>query len=123
MPYETEHEPVTLQKATAEQSQETKNFLSRARNRFKLAASSENKRRMEAHEDLRFKIADQWPGETKTQRTEENRPVLTVNRIPAMVSQIVNEQRAQRPQEVVKPVGSGSDPDTAKVWEGIIRHI
>src|SRR5215469_13440467 len=123
MPYETEHEPVTLQKATAEQSQETKNFLARARNRFKLAASSENKRRQDAQEDLRFKIGEQWPGETKQQRAEENRPVLTINRMGPMVSQIVNEQRAQRPQEVVKPVGSGADPDTAKVWEGIIRHI
>lgn len=123
MPYETEHEPVNLQTYEAEQSKETKLFLSKARNRFKLAASAENRNRMDAQDDMRFKVGDQWPGETKTQRAEENRPVLTLNRMVAMTAQIVNEQRAQRPMEVVKPVGNGADVDTAAIWSGIIKHI
>src|SRR5215467_15997375 len=121
MPYETE--ALNLKQFTAEQTQETKDFLARARNRFKLAQTAENKQRLEAMDDMRFLIGEQWPGETKQQRSEENRPVLTINRMPTMASQIVNEQRSQRPSEAVKPVGSGSDVDTAAVWQGIIRHI
>lgn len=115
--------PTRVTEAYAATDQETKDFLSKARNRFKLAVDGENKQRMEALDDLRFKVGEQWPGETKTQRIEENRPCLTINRMPAISSQIVNEQRAQRPQATVKPVGDGADIDTAEVWEGIIRHI
>jgi hypothetical protein len=109
--------------AAAAQPQEVKDFLAHARQRFKLCVDGENKFRQAALDDLRFLVGDQWPGETKTQRSEENRPCLTINRMPAIKSQIVNEQRAQRPAITVKPVGDGADVDTAEIWQGIVRHI
>src|SRR6266478_5292152 len=124
MAYETlDGVPLTIAGAVAAADQKTKDFLARARERFKLAVNAENKHRIQAVDDLRFKVGDQWPGETKTQRSEENRPCLTINRMPAIKSQIVNEQRAQRPAITVKPVGDGADTDTAEIWQGIVRHI
>lgn len=104
-------------------SESTKEFLALARERFKIAVDAESMFRREALDDLRFLTGEQWPAETKQQRGEENRPCLTINRMPAIKSQIVNEQRAQRPSIVVKPVGDGADVDTAEIWEGIVRHV
>jgi len=107
----------------SEASGSDKDLLALARERFKIAVDAESQFRREALDDLRFLTGEQWPAETKQQRGEENRPCLTINRMPAIKSQIVNEQRAQRPAIVVKPVGDGADVDTAEVWEGIVRHI
>ena len=115
--------PTKVAEAYAATSQETKDFLAHAKQRFKLAVDGENKFREQALDDLKFLVGEQWPGETKTQRSEENRPCLTINRMPAIKSQIVNEQRAQRPAITVKPVGDGADIDTAEIWQGIVRHI
>jgi hypothetical protein len=115
--------PRTIAGSVAASSQETRDFLARARERFKIAVDAENKFRAKALDDMRFRVGKQWPGETETQRQEENRPCLTINRMPAIISQIVNEQRAQRPQATIKPVGDGADTDTAEILEGIIRHI
>src|ERR1700747_572205 len=95
--YQTDTVPLRVEDAIKEQSEETRDFLVRPRERFKLCVDGENKWRNQALDDLRFLIGDQWPGETKTQRSEENRPCLTINRRPAIKSQLVNEQRAPRP--------------------------
>src|SRR5271165_792762 len=114
MPDYTTEEPTKVEQYTVAQTTEEREFLAHARARFKLAVDAEQKDRMQAIDDLKFKVGEQWPGETKTQRSEENRPCLTINRMPAISSQIVNEQRAQRPQALVKPVGNGADVDTAE---------
>lgn len=121
--YQTDLEPTKVAGAVEAQTQETRDFLAGARRRFKLAVDAENKFRMASLDDLKFRVGEQWPGDTKNQRSEENRPCLTINRMPAICKQVVNEQRAQRPSIVVKPVGDGADTDTAEIWEGILRHI
>lgn len=115
--------PTKVEEVSAAQTKETRDFLAHSRERFKLCVDGENGYRKDALDDLRFRIGEQWPGETKTQRSEENRPCLTINRMPAIISQIVNEQRAQRPATIIHPVGDGADQDTAEIWQGIIRHI
>src|ERR1700690_226595 len=121
--YQTDSVPTKVEEQIASTPEETKDFLARARERFKLCVDGENRFRNAALDDLKFLVGEQWPGETKTQRAEENRPCLTINRMPAIKSQIVNEQRAQRPATVVRPVGDGADTDVAEVLQGIIRHI
>src|SRR5882762_10226504 len=123
MPYEIGDEVTTVAGAVEAQDEATRKLLQEARARFKLCVDAENDFRMKALDDLEFLTGKQWPGETMQQRTEENRPCLTINRMPAIVSQIVNEQRSQRPQATIKPVGDGADVETAEVWEGIVRHI
>ena len=102
-------QPTKIADYQAATPQATKDFLAIARERFRLCVDGENKFRMQALDDLRFLVGNQWPVETKEQRKEENRPCMTINRMPAIKSQIVNEQRAQRPSAVIKPVGSDGD--------------
>src|SRR5262249_31348605 len=53
----------------------------------------------------------------------EGRPLLTINRMPAFIRQVVNDGRQNKPAIVVHPVDSGADPQTAEVFNGLIRHI
>jgi len=105
------------------QPQDMKDFMKLARERFKIAVDAESSEREKRLDDLKFATGDQWPQETKRIRDASNRPCLTINRYPAVKGQIVNEQRAQRPQIIVKPVGGGADEDDAEMLEGLLRHI
>ncbi len=98
-------------------------FLSVARHRFNLAAEYEEQTRQDEVEDAKFMIGDQWPVDIKSQRLLEQRPCLTINRIPQFVRQITNDQRQNRPSIKVNPVDEEADSDTSKILQGIIRHI
>src|ERR1035438_4878750 len=98
-------------------------FLSLARDRFKLAATSEAKTRREMLDDLEFSIGNQWPENISAQRQLDGKPCLTMNRLPQFIRQVTNEQRQQRPSIQINPIGDGADVDTAEIYEGIIRHI
>lgn len=100
-----------------------KELLIQARARFKLASDAEKNFREAALDDLKFLTGKQWPEETKRVRDATHRPCLTINRLPSIKKQIVNEQRAQRPAIVVKPVGNGADIDDAEMLSGLLRHI
>lgn len=77
-----------------------------------------------AEEDFAFVAGDgQWPYEIKQQRQLKKRPCLTFNRLPQFIAQVVGDARQNKPAIKVSPVDSGSDPDTAELLEGIIRHI
>jgi len=56
-------------------------------------------------------------------RELEGRPCLTINRLPAFIRQVVNDARQNKPAIAVHPVDSGADPETAEVFNGLIRHI
>lgn len=87
------------------------------------AEENESSDRSKALQALRFENGDQWPQEIQLQRELENRPCLTVNKTRAMVRQVLNGMRQQRPRMVVHPVGDGADEDKAEVIQGILRHI
>lgn len=97
--------------------------LREALRRFRVAADAEHDIRSEAREDLRFRVGRQWPEEIVQQRKTENRPCLTINRIPQFLRQVTNESRQNRPSVQVNPVDDQADPKTAEVFQGIIRHI
>jgi hypothetical protein len=83
---------------------------------------SENYR--EALEDLKFaRLGEQWPEAIRRQREQEGRPCLTINRLPAFIRQVVNDARQNRPAITVHPVDSQADVQTAKIIDGLIRHI
>ena len=98
-------------------------FLALCRDRFKLVAQSEASSRREMLDDLNFSIGQQWPQSIASQRQLDNRPCLTMNRLPQFIRQVTNEQRQQRPSIQINPIGDGADVDTAEIYEGIIRHI
>jgi len=79
--------------------------------------------RKEALEDLEFKLGKQWPDEIEKQRISEGRPCLKQNMIPKFLRQVIGESRLNKPSMDVDPVDDTSDPETAMVYEGLIRNI
>lgn len=98
-------------------------ILASAKKFFKDVNDAEADIRKQALEDLRFRAGDQWPDDVKTQRNLDGRPCLTINRLPQFIRQITNDQRQNRPSIKVYPVDEKADEDTAKVLQGLIRHI
>lgn len=99
-------------------------ILEEARTAFQLAADAEAENRREALDDLRFaRLGEQWPEKVRRERELEGRPVLTINRLPAFIRQVVNDARQNKPAIAVHPVDSAGDPETAEVFNGLIRHV
>lgn len=81
--------------------------------------------RADAMDDLQFKLGGihQWDPTVLKERTDDNRPCETINRMPQFIRQVTNDARENRPAIKVRGVDDESDPETAAVLEGIIRHI
>lgn len=78
--------------------------------------------------DLRFANGDpdnkfQWDAAYVKDREINKRPCLTINKVKIHNRQITNEARQNKPSVRVYPVDSGADKETAKIFNGIIRHI
>ena len=99
-------------------------ILKDAKEAFSLAESHESENRATAEADIRFaRLEEQWPAEVETQRRLEGRPTLKVNKLPAFIRQVVNDQRQNKPSIKVHPADSGADKETAEVYDGLIRNI
>lgn len=107
----------------ARKSKSTKDseFLADARSRFDYGEQYERENRSEAREDLLFLSGDQWTTEAKNAR--KNRPMLTSNRMPQFVRQVLGDIKQSRPAIKVHPVDSGADPEIAELYQGLIRNI
>jgi hypothetical protein len=101
-----------------------KDKLAEEREHFEVAFDAESENRKTALDDLEFaRLGKQWPDQIRRQREREGRPVLTINKMPAFIRQVVNDSRQNRPQIKVKPVDDHADKKTANVMEGLIRNI
>lgn len=98
-------------------------ILDLARKRFSLSEEAESRIRQEALDDLEFRSGEQWPSNVKAERELDGRPCLVINRIPQFIRQITNEQKQNKPAIKISPVDDFADIETAKVLQGIIRHI
>jgi len=99
-------------------------IIKEAREAFERAADAEAENRRDALDDLRFaRLGEQWPEKVKRERELEGRPCLTINRLPAFIRQVVNDARQNKPAIAVHPVDDAADPETAEVFNGLIRHI
>jgi hypothetical protein len=113
---------------TPEKEEETdpetdEEILELARSRFRMAEEDSREVRAAALDDLEFRAGKQWPDDIIRARKDDNRPCMTVNKMPQHVRQITNEQRQNRPQIKISPVDDHADKDTAKVLQGLIRSI
>lgn len=91
--------------------------------RFRLCEDAESELRKPMLDDLKFITGDQWPEDIRRQREMDKRPCLTINRSRQFLRQVTNSQRQNRVAASVSGVDDKSDPDTAEVFQGIIRHI
>lgn len=99
-------------------------LLGEARKEFKRCADQERDNRQTALDDIKFaRLEEQWPEEVVKQREIEQRPMLTINKLPAFIRQVVNDSRQNKPSIAVHPVDSKADPKTAAVLSGIVRNI
>jgi hypothetical protein len=104
-------------------TKEDKKLLDEALARFTLSEEAERDMRREALDADKFRVGDsQWPQNIKTVRDFEQKPCLTINKTSPAVRQVTNDARQNRPQTKISPTGDGS-VNTAKVLEGLIRHI
>lgn len=106
---------------SAEKSDEE--ILKEAHERFAVAEEAEKEERDDALDDLEFAAGKQWPDEIMQSRQQDGRPCLTINRLPQHIKQVTNDQRQNRPSIKAHPVDDQADPETAKVIQGLIRHI
>ncbi|HEY8937380.1 MAG TPA: portal protein [Cyclobacteriaceae bacterium] len=98
-------------------------FLGLALERFEMAEQAERQIREKSIIDLKFRAGEQWPENIQNSRTVDQRPCLTINRIPQFVRQVTNDARHNRPSVKVSPVDDGGDEDIAKIINGMFRHI
>ena len=106
-------------------SKKNDDLLQQMRDRFAKIRddSAEQDNRRQAIEDLAFRNGEQWPEDLKAQRERDGRPCLVLNKLPGFIDQVVGDQRQNRPSIKVRPVDSKSDPEIAKILEGLIRSI
>lgn len=101
-----------------------KDKLSEALEEFKLSEDAETINRKNWIDDVRFaRLGEQWPDGVRRQREIDGRPCLTINRMPAMLRQVVNDARQNKPAIKVHPVDSGAKRETAEILNGLIRNI
>lgn len=109
--------------AASQQQEELRVFLQAAQSRFKTVVDAESHLRQNMLEDLEFRASEQWPDNIKSMREQDNRPCLTINRIPQFIRQVTNNQRASRPAVQVHPAGNVANVELSEVVQGIVRHI
>ncbi|MCD1644153.1 portal protein [Aurantimonas coralicida] len=99
-------------------------ILEEAKEAFETAINAEHDNRENAADDLRFaRLGEQWPDDVRKQREADQRPILTINRLPAFIRQVVNDARQNKPSIKVHPADSGADVETAEIMNGLIRNI
>lgn len=100
-----------------------KKILDEAHARFKIAEEAEADIRQNSLDDLEFAAGNQWPDKIKSEREQDGRPCLVINKIPQFIQQVTNDQRQNRPSIKVHPVDDNADVETAKIIQGLIRNI
>ena len=94
-----------------------------ARDRMSLAVDGDRQNRLDALDDLKYLAGDQWPQEVREAYEDEDRPVLTINRLPRFVRQVTGDIRKLNPAIKVLASDSAASDETAEIFAGLIRQI
>jgi len=97
-------------------------ILETAKKRFKVASTANETNRKNHIDDMKFRAGEQWDPKIKQQRDIEERPCLTINKLPASIHQITNDQRQNRPAINISPSDDKADKETADVLQGLVRN-
>lgn len=104
-------------------AEQDEKFLETVRKNYAKCIEAERENRTRAKEALAFRNLEQWDTKIKTDRDRDGRPCVVVDKLNQHVQQVVNDERQNRPQIKVRPVDDKGDPEVAKIYDGIIRHI
>lgn len=97
-------------------------FLRDMRVQFALDLEFDNDNREAAIEDSAFVAGEQWDDTMRADREMDNKPCITVNRLPAFVGQVVGNRRLNETVIKVSPDIGGSKK-VAFVRQGLIRSV
>lgn len=112
-------------KVSADTSKD-EDLIEEATEAYERAAEAESENRRTFLEDTQFaRLPEQyqWPEAVRKQRTTDGRPCLTINKLAPLIRQVVNDSRQNKPSIKVHPADDGADPDTAEIYNGLIRNI
>ncbi len=97
-------------------------LLEEALTRYESGREAEAENRKMSREDWDFATnLNHWPPEEKRRR--KGRPCLTIDKLGTFLHQVTNDQRQNRPAIKIRPFDDQADKDTARVLQGLIRHI
>lgn len=100
-------------------------MLAEARTRFEYANDIDNDNRERQADDTRFVWVKgaQWPEDAMNTRVGWDQPCLEASQLTQFIKQVVNDQRQSRPGVIVSPVSGDASKETAKLLQGMVRHI
>jgi hypothetical protein len=101
---------------------DAQSYLLDMRKRFSVDIEADSANRDAALEDSLFVAGEQWDPQIKARRIAENKPIMTINRLPAMVGQIVGNRRMNETVIKVTP-DVGGNRAVAQLRQGLIRSI
>ena len=105
-------------------------FLRTARDRHAYALATDQIDRAEALDDLLFAAAtpidgggsSQWTENALAARKAARTAILTENRLPTFIAQVVNDGRQTKPAIRITPLDGGNEK-TSEMLQGRVRHI
>jgi len=99
-------------------------LVKRARDHMSEAIDADRENREHALDDLRHLIGEgQWPENVRVEREQNNRPCLTINRLPQFLRQVTGDIRRLNPSIDVLPGDDMASDDVAEIIEGLVRQI
>ena len=98
-------------------------IVQEAQERLEAAWAQDRENREDAFTDLKFLAGDQWPNAIRQQREAQNRPCLTINRLPQFVNQVANTVRMNPPAIKAIPAGGEATQELAEIYSGLFRQI
>jgi Phage P22-like portal protein len=98
-------------------------IVAEAQERLEAAWIQDRENREDAFTDLKFLAGDQWPNEVRLMREAQNRPCLTINRLPQFVNQVANGVRQNPPAIKAIPAGGEATAELAEIYSGLLRQI
>jgi len=105
---------------------DTEEFLTLARARYEKLYDLEFANKKAYVDNLKFAYNidnGQWHSEDKEERSDANRPFLTVNKLVKFVRQVANKEKLERRQENIIPVDDRGDKEVARVMDDLIEEI
>jgi hypothetical protein len=103
-------------------------ILQTAKERFEKSIEHSAHNVDKAKQDIRFAAASpddpwQWDEVDVQGRKQQQRPMLTINKLPQHIRQVTNDIRQNRPAIKFRPADDGADVEVAEILNGLSRHI
>lgn len=104
---------------------EKKEVLERARKRLIYVAEQEKDNRAQQRDDTEFVYVPgkQWKQADRERRTKWGDPCMEFPQLKQFVSQVVNDQRQNRPGIRIHPASGDASEDVAEILQGMCRGI